>query len=532
MKLKVDAELFEGSGFEFEASFSDTNIVEVVGRNGVGKTRIARSILWALGSEHPIVQGTEEDATVGVGIRRQTDAEIVNEGTKPDKITQLITKNTKKGRIYQKNSTLYTPGYDPAVVSLIFMPELFFSMGANEVREALSRCRPQIDLNAEYERVFGKKYPEKLTIETVSVEHKKLNKARLDGEKLVASLEGEAKGLIDSLPEKQDYDEDAHRELQIKIKKMEQVNAEGAAWKAWEQANIKTIARKRELEKLVQGVDREGIFAREKEYVDLQSSRSELEKKLDSLKIEGRNLNEKLSKFSSNKCPTCGHQADLSSQKSEIENKLVELRKEYASEATSLQSLESKIKSFTDKEQTEKFIEAFNELDNTFIAHEPSKPPRTYSGELEQAKEQERVFSSLRMRVSEITQKQKKLEMTKVLLEKKRAEVAAIAELEANLHPKKGLLGKLAQDSTDTLGMPSFDIELEKTDLALHHGIQRDPLDVGSDACGDMAAQLARNVIRQLGLIGRPTRRFVQSHVEHPDVGSVRDTPEGLVIGR
>ena len=126
MRILADVTQFEGVGFEFEADFEQTDPTVVVGKNGIGKTRIARAILWALGSEHPAIGAGEPGDLVKLTIERESSK------------SELLTQGGEKGRVYQRNGQPYTIGYDARVMSLIFMPELFFAMGTNEIREALS----------------------------------------------------------------------------------------------------------------------------------------------------------------------------------------------------------------------------------------------------------------------------------------------------------------------------------------------------------------------------------------------------------
>ncbi|MNV75859.1 hypothetical protein D3C71_1691820 [compost metagenome] len=86
--------------------------------------------------------------------------------------------------------------------------------------------------------------------------------------------------------------------------------------------------------------------------------------------------------------------------------------------------------------------------------------------------------------------------------------------------------------TTQGRSLHALDVELEQANPARHHSVQRHTLNERGDAGRNRTAQLAGNVIRQLGLIGGSAWYFVQPHVEQPDIGPIRETLERLVVGR
>ncbi len=463
---------------EFQSELHLNTIV--TGKNGTGKTAIARAIIWCLTGKDIDGQanatrylGSEKG---GTSVSVKVDGVVYERYRTKTKMTFAM-----DGEPAPDDAFLRKYNLNAESLLILFFPGFFLKMNEMKQREVFTACAPEVDEKALLKELLGD--IDFTLTEPAKVAHKTFNDLKISYEKRLELLLGRA--TTANIPEP---DLEKLSTLQNKRKELssslDSMAASIAAGENKEREYSRSILAKTQYDIVLKR--REEIIAKNTENQKMRDEQKnepefrEHQKKLNAsfisasttlekIKAEGMRLKADLESVKNGQnCPTCGAKREIDAGViAKIEDGLKKARADY------VKAEETKNKTFEELNEINKICSEFVRVPNDEIVPEiPKMPVDVEFVDLEQIKAAKEEYKEIYDKINSILVEINGIETTKNIFElnKKKGqsdidEIASLGKLlsrtgkiVAALHPKTGLPSIALKKRMENVSIPGFQI--------------------------------------------------------------------------
>lgn len=452
----------------------------ISGRNGAGKTAIARAILWCLSGRD--IDGTV-NATRYIGKHKANMSVAVKiDGVTYERYrTKTKSTFTRNGEACPDDAFLREANLTPEALLILFFPGFFLKMNEMKQREVFMAIAPQVDEKEILKTLLGD--VEFNLTESPKAAFKNFNDLRIAYDKRLSLLKGRAEAFSSCA----NWDKGALQEIEAEKSRLEKAFNESkkavTLLEEQEKAYQKFILSKTNFEILSK--QREDIIAqnainaanrstqvnanefraqRAKLHDEFLKVESELASVLSRGKREKENL-DNLKKGNS-KCPTCGSERAPSAETIlESEVRLNKDRAEYARVAKNRDDIKEQLTQISD------IVAGFLDIPNDKpVPNEPTILPEVAMPEPEEIVAAKQIHSKISLELSQVASKYAIIKAGADMASKNEAEYTTLtSEIESTqkaldkatkvveaLHPKTGLPSIALQKRMENVKLERF----------------------------------------------------------------------------